>query len=92
MMWRLTLSGDEAVARRQDASLTRPERPIPPPSWGEIGEGFETLGKVGLAMAIGFSAAGLFCRLAEQGKVRVPNLAHLALQPPRPQRVHEKAT
>lgn len=50
-----------------------------PPTWNEIGEGFETLGKVGLAMAIGFSAAGLFCRLAEQGKVRVPSLAGLVL-------------
>jgi hypothetical protein len=30
-------------------------------------------------MAIGFSAAGLFCRLAEQGKVRVPSLAGLVL-------------
>lgn len=48
-----------------------------PPSWDDIGEGFETLGKVGLAMAIGFSAAGLFCRLAQQGKVKVPSLSAL---------------
>ncbi len=47
------------------------------PSWDDIGEGFETLGKVGLAMAIGFSAAGLFCRLAQQGKVKVPSLSAL---------------
>lgn len=46
-----------------------------PPTWDEIADSFETLGKVGLAMAIGFSAAGLFCRLAQQGKVKVPNLA-----------------
>jgi hypothetical protein len=54
------------------------ERPGPP-SWSEIGESFETLGKVGLAMAIGFSAAGLFCRLAEQGKVKVPSLPAMVL-------------
>lgn len=48
-----------------------------PPTWDEIGEGFETLGKVGLAMAVGFSAAGLFCRLAQQGKVKVPGISAL---------------
>lgn len=50
------------------------------PSWSEISEGFETLGKVGLAMAVGFSAAGLFCRLADQGKIRIPGLANLLLK------------
>lgn len=49
------------------------------PSWDEIADGFETLGKVGLALAIGMSAAGLFCRLAEQGKVRVPSLSSLVV-------------
>lgn len=48
-------------------------------TWSDIGESFETLGKVGLALAVGMSAAGLFCRLAEQGKVRVPTLSNLVL-------------
>ena len=51
-------------------------------SWNEIGDAFETMGKVGLAMAIGMSAAGLFCRLAEQGKVRVPTLTGLLTNRP----------
>lgn len=50
------------------------------PSWCEIGESFETLGKVGLAVAVGFSAAGLFCRLADQGKIRIPALVNLLLK------------
>jgi hypothetical protein len=48
-------------------------------TWNDIGDGFETFGKIGLALAIGMSAAGLFCRLAEQGKVRVPTLSGLVL-------------
>ena len=48
-------------------------------TWNDIGESFEVMGKVGLALAIGMSAAGLFCRLADQGKVRVPTLSGLVL-------------
>lgn len=51
-------------------------------TWNDIGDAFETMGKVGLAMAIGMSAAGLFCRLAEQGKVRVPTLTGLLVNRP----------
>ena len=50
--------------------------------WGEIAESFEVLGKVGLALAVGMSTAGLFCRLAEQGKVRIPTLSTLVLGGP----------
>lgn len=64
---------EQSVTPRSPQLPTQ-DRPVPP-TWDEIGDGFETLGKVGLAMAIGFSAAGLFCRLAQQGKVKVPNLA-----------------
>jgi hypothetical protein len=79
---------------RKSSALQRVERPAPP-TWNDIGEGFEVLGKVGLAMAVGFSAAGLFCRLAEQGKVRVPSLSGLVLNgrldppkaPPNPDRL-----
>ena len=67
-----------AIVKKSDLLPQRPEK-LAPPTWSEIGEGFETLGKVGLAMAIGFSAAGLFCRLAEQGKVRVPSLPGMVL-------------
>lgn len=67
---------DSSAITRSPERLPTQDRPTPP-SWDEIGEGFETLGKVGLAMAIGFSAAGLFCRLAQQGKVKVPSLSAL---------------
>ncbi len=72
------VASEELQAQPQQTSLTAAEKPVAP-TWDEIGESFETLGKVGLAMAIGFSAAGLFCRLAEQGKVKIPNLSSLLL-------------
>lgn len=50
-----------------------------PITWNELGESFEVMGKIGLAMAVGMSAAGLFCRLADQGKVKVPSLSSLVL-------------
>lgn len=69
---------------KSEHALETVSRPAPP-TWSDIGESFETLGKVGLAMAVGFSAAGLFCRLAEQGKVRVPSLSTLVLANGRPE-------
>lgn len=75
------VASNELQPQPEQTSLTAAEKPVAP-TWDEIGESFETLGKVGLAMAIGFSAAGLFCRLAEQGKVKIPNLSSLLL--PRP--------
>ncbi|MFA5504445.1 MAG: hypothetical protein WC314_15320 [Vulcanimicrobiota bacterium] len=48
-----------------------------PPTWDELGETFETMGKLSLALAVGMSAAALFCRLAEQGKIRVPSVSTL---------------
>ena len=61
----------------ESLSKTDPQKPV---TWNEIGEGFEVLGKISLALALGLSAAGLFCRLAEQGKVRVPSLSAMMLQ------------
>ena len=60
-------------------------------TWNDIGDAFETVGKVGLAMAIGMSAAGLFCRLAEQGKVRVPTLTGLLVNRPEPKSNDKKS-
>jgi len=60
-------------------------------TWNDIGDAFETMGKVGLAMAVGMSAAGLFCRLAEQGKVRVPTLSGLLVNRPEPKSSDKRA-
>lgn len=78
------MTSDNEIVKSQNALEARPARP-PAPTWSDIGESFETLGKVGLAMAVGFSAAGLFCRLAEQGKIKVPGLAAMVLTHPRPE-------
>lgn len=50
--------------------------------WMELSEKFERWGRAGIAVAIGLSAAGLFCRLADQGKVNVPILTGLVLNRP----------
>lgn len=68
----------EGALSTKTAGLVRAEKPGPP-TWNDLAEGFETMGKVGLAVAIGFSAAGIFCRLADQGKVKVPTLSSLVL-------------
>jgi hypothetical protein len=41
-----------------------------PSEWEAIGEAMETMGKIGLAMTVGFTAAALFCRLADQKKLK----------------------
>ena len=48
-----------------DSVETRPNE-----DWQAIGDAFETMGKVGLAMTVGFTAAALFCRWADQRKLR----------------------
>lgn len=62
--------------------LPTPKKAPPAPTWQELAGGFEAMSKVGLAMAVGFSAAGLFCRLADQGKVRIPHLPSWLLTSP----------
>lgn len=47
--------------------------------WLQLSEKFERWGRAGIAISIGLSAAGLFCRLADQGKVNVPVLTGLVL-------------
>lgn len=79
--WSLTVDSSGSDLTERPVQLPSSER-VTPPTWDEIGEGFETLGKVGLAMAVGFSAAGLFCRLAQQGKVKVPSISALLSTPP----------
>lgn len=49
------------------------------PSWIELGQSLEVMTKVSLALAVGFSSASIFCRLADQGKVRLPHLIDLVL-------------
>lgn len=56
-------------------------RPFPKPTWDELGDQFETMGKIGVALAVGFSAAGLFCKLAHQGRVKIPSMTSLLLNP-----------
>lgn len=72
---------NDEIVKNQSALAQGSDKPAVP-TWNDIGEGFEIMGKVGLAMAVGFSAAGLFCRLAETGKVRVPSLSSLVVNNP----------
>lgn len=46
--------------------------PPPDEDWAVLGDTFEAMGKVGLALTVGFAAAALFCRWADQRKLKVP--------------------
>ena len=72
------------MSEPEDKPQKRPSESVVLPNktqvtWGEIGESFEAMGKIGLALAVGMSAAGLFCKLADQGKVRIPSISDLVL-------------
>ncbi len=56
-----------------------PSNPEGKSEWLQLSEKFERWGRAGIAISIGLSAAGLFCRLADQGKVNVPVLTGLVL-------------
>ena len=43
-----------------------------PNDWQVMGETFEVMGKIGLAMTVGFTVAAAFCKLASSGNVKVP--------------------
>ena len=49
----------------------------PPNDWQILGETFEAMGKVGLAMTVGFSVAAAFCKLVDSGRVKVPKASQL---------------
>jgi hypothetical protein len=53
--------------------------------WQVLSETFETMGKVGLAMTVGFAAAGMFCKLVDSGHVKLPSVASLVMPPVEPQ-------
>lgn len=69
------MKGAHPVKQEKSPSLVVAARTQP--TWNELGESFETMGKLSLALAVGLSAAGLFCKLADQGKVKIPTLSGL---------------
>ena len=48
--------------------------------WEVLGETFEAMGKVGLALTVGFTAAAVFCRWADQRKLKVPAVQEVLQQ------------
>lgn len=82
---------DSPLTTREPGTTDLVERRVQP-SWNELGESFETMGKLSLALAVGLSAAGLFCKLADQGKVKIPTLSSLMTSRPEPASRNGKAT
>ncbi len=83
----------EPKSQKDEPQVSQPPeaRPPSPPTWKELSDGFEALGRVGLAMAVGFSAAGAFCRLVDKKAIRLPSVSSLLLsasaeRPPRAER------
>jgi hypothetical protein len=52
-------------------------RQKPPDDWEVLGDTFEAMGKIGLALTVGFTAAAVFCRWADQRKLKVPAVAEM---------------
>lgn len=48
--------------------------------WEVLGDTFEAMGKVGLALTVGFTAAAVFCRWAERRKLKAPSLKEVLHQ------------
>ena len=69
-------AAEESLMKTESQELMKP---LPKPTWDDIGDQFETMGKIGVALAVGFSAAGLFCKLAHQGRVKIPSMTSLLL-------------
>ncbi|MFN8609236.1 MAG: hypothetical protein U0931_16990 [Vulcanimicrobiota bacterium] len=61
------MQADVPAARLSDSSTPANRQPS---DWEAIGEAMETMGKIGLAMTVGFTAAALFCRWADQKKLK----------------------
>ncbi len=55
-----------------------PAKPVN--DWQILGETFESMGKVGLALTVGFSAAAVFCKAVDSGKLKVPSVMSLMAQ------------
>ncbi|MBS2034151.1 hypothetical protein JST97_04140 [bacterium] len=67
-----------------DVPSVRLSQEIPQPAprssdWEAIGEAMETMGKIGLALTVGFTAAAVFCRWADQKRLK-PSALKQAIQ------------
>ena len=69
-------------------ALVAPENtalaPRRPDDWQALGEAFEAMGKAGLALTIGFTVAATVCKLAQQGKLKLPDLTGMLGIPAQP--------
>lgn len=60
----------EALANQENQALA----PRRPDDWQALGEAFEAMGKAGLALTIGFTVAAGVCKMAQSGKLKLPDL------------------
>lgn len=69
-------------AESHPRQLLIPANHKPQTDWQILGDSFEAMGKVGLAMTVGFTVAAAFCKLIDSGRVKLPkaeNLVQLVL-------------
>ena len=68
-------SSDARIVQvQQQRALATPQ---PVNDWQILGETFETMGKVGLAMTVGFSVAAAFCKMVDSGRIKLPKASTL---------------
>ncbi len=84
------MDSEEQVANRESQSALAARRPD---DWQALGEAFEAMGKAGLALTIGFTVAAGVCKMAQQGKLKLPDfLGMVGLTPPAPAGKEERPT
>lgn len=71
-------SENSLVPAQQQPTRMVPAKP--PSDWQVMSETFETMGKVGLAMTVGFSVAAAFCKMVDSGRIKMPSVANVLTQ------------
>lgn len=69
----------ESLANQENKALAQRR----PDDWQSLGEAFEAMGKAGLALTIGFTVAAGVCKMAQSGKLKLPDVfSMVGLNPP----------
>lgn len=70
----MNMEQSEALVNGEKSALAQRR----PDDWQALGEAFEAMGKAGLALTIGFTVAAGVCKMAQSGKLKLPDFLTLA--------------
>ncbi len=66
------MESSDALVNQEGKSHAMAQRR--PDDWQSLGEAFEAMGKAGLALTIGFTVAAGVCKMAQSGKLKLPDM------------------